>query len=204
METKERILAGAEELFNKHGIKRITMDEIAQHLSVSKKTIYQFFGEKDDLVDACCKIVMDKRECEFEKIQYQAKDAVEEMINAMKHMSAMFSKMNPNLFYDLQKFYPKTWTAFREFKEQNMMGIIEKNLKAGIKQQLYRADIPVKTLSILRMYEVEFGMNPDVFPPDKFNHVQVQVALLNHFLYGICTLKGHKLVNKYLQVKEEE
>lgn len=204
MEPKERILAEAEELFNKHGIKRITMDDIAQHLSISKKTIYQYFQEKDDLVDDCCKNVMQRRECEFENLQKEAKDAVDGMIQSMKHMGNMFSRINPNLFYDLQKFYPKTWKAFREFKEQHMKGIIEKNLRDGITQKLYRADIPVKTLATLRMYEVELGMNPDIFPPDKFNHVQVQVALIDHFLYGIVTLKGYKLINKYRQIKEEE
>ena len=112
MEPKERILAGAEELFNKHGIKRVTMDEIAQHLSVSKKTIYLYFQEKDDLVDDCCKGVMQRRECEFDIVQKQAKDAVDGMMQSMKHMSNMFSRINPTFFMIYRSFIPKLGNHF--------------------------------------------------------------------------------------------
>lgn len=204
METKDRILEAANKLFNRNGIRRVTMDEIAHDLSISKKTIYQFFPEKDDLVHECCTNMMERRGCEFMELQKNAKDAIDEIMHIMKHMAGMYSRVSPSVFYDLQKMYPKTWAAFRQFKEHNMMKMIEQNLRQGISQKLYRADIPVKTLAILRMQEVELGMNPDVFPEDKFNHLQVQIALLDHFLYGICTLKGHKLINKYRQIKEEE
>jgi TetR/AcrR family transcriptional regulator, cholesterol catabolism regulator len=69
---------------------------------------------------------------------------------------------------------------------------------------LVRADVNAKVLSRLRIEEVEMGMRADLFPPDKFRMLDVQIALIDHFLHGICTLKGHKMINKYKEVIEEE
>lgn len=197
MEVKERIIEAANELFYKHGVKRITMDDIAQHLSVSKKTIYGFFNDKDEIVQTVCQLNLSQNKCEFEEISVNAKDAVHEIIGCMNRVSTMFSVINPVLFYDLQKFYPKSWQMFHKFRQEHMMNLFEKNLKAGIEEGLYREGINVKILARLRMEEIVMAMNPDVFSPAKYNHREVQLELLNHFLHGIVTLKGNKLINKY-------
>ncbi len=200
MDTKERIIQAANELFYKHGVKRITMDDIAQHLSVSKKTIYGFFSDKDEIVHTVCAMNLDNNKCEFESLSENARDSVHEIIECMNHVSAMFSVINPNLFYDLQKYYPKSWEMFRKFREENMMNLFEKNLKAGIKDGLYRDDINIKILARLRVEQIVMAMNPDVFPPHKYNHREVQLELLDHFLHGIVTVKGNKLISKYKNI----
>jgi TetR/AcrR family transcriptional regulator, cholesterol catabolism regulator len=202
--TKERIMQAAHDLFYQYGIRSITMDDIAKHLSISKKTIYQFFEEKDEIVGVCCNSDLSDHGTRMEDITKNSKDAVHEIIECMKYLGEMFSSMNPNLFYDLQKFHPSSWNAFRNFKEQKLMQMVETNLKRGIREELYRADINIKVLAKLRIEEVELGMNPLVFPPGKFNLKEVQLAILDHFIHGITTLKGHKLINKYKKIKEEE
>ena len=82
--------------------------------------------------------------------------------------------------------------------------MVEETLLRGTKQNLIRPDINVKILSRLRMEQIEMGFNPAIFPPDKFKIVEVQLSMLDHFLYGICTLRGHKLINKYKQIIDEE
>lgn len=204
METKDRILKGAEELFFKYGIKSITMDDIAKHLGISKKTIYQFYSDKNEVVETLMATQTKNRECEFMKIAENSSNVIEEVFEMMKHMGTMFSQMNPNLFYDMQKYHPNTWKLFKQFKEEFIERMVENSVKRGIEQGLVRADINTKIVARLRMEEVEMGFNPQVFPPDKFKIIDVQLALLDHFLHGICTLKGHKLINKYKQVIEEE
>lgn len=203
-DTRERIMQAAHDLFYKYGIRSITMDDIAKHLSISKKTIYQFFEEKDHIVGACCNGDLKDHGCRMEDITKNSKDAVHEMIECMKYLGEMFSAMNPNLFYDLQKFHPDSWKAFRNFKQEKLMKMVETNLRRGISEGLYRPDINIKVLAKLRIEEVELGMNPVVFPPGKFNLKEVQLAILDHFIHGITTLKGHKLINKYKKINEEE
>jgi AcrR family transcriptional regulator len=204
METKDRILQGAEELFFKYGIKSITMDDIAKHLAISKKTIYQYFSDKNELVETLMTVKLKEDECEFKQIQQDADNMVVEVFNMMKHMGVMFSKVNPNIFYDLQKYHPNAWKQFKNFKQDTMAKMVESSLERGMREGLVRPDLNAKILSRLRIEEVEMGFNSEIFPPDKFKMLEVQITMIDHFLYGICTLKGHKLINKYKQVTEEE
>ncbi len=204
METKDRILKGAEELFFKYGIKSITMDDIAKHLAISKKTIYQFYSDKNEVLEMLMKDGMKANQKEFEQLAKDSENVIAEVFSIMKHMGVMFSQMNPNFFYDLQKHHPGTWKLFKKFKEECIERMVEDSVKRGIKQGLVRPDINSKIIARLRMEEVEMGFNPHIFPPDKFKIMDVQLALLEHFLHGICTLKGHKLINKYKEIIEEE
>jgi len=84
-----------------------------------------------------------------------------------------------------------------------MEKMVEGAINRGKKEGLVREDVNPKILAILRIEQIEMGMNPAIFPPDKFKLVDVQLAMLDHFLHGICTIKGHKLVNKHKEIDEE-
>jgi len=202
--TEARILDGALELFYKHGIKSITMDDVAKHLGMSKKTIYRFFRDKEEIVMKCCDRDLNDRDCVFREITGTSTDAIGELMEMMKHTSRMFSQMNPNLFYDMQKYHPSVWKLFRDFKEKNILRMVEDNLRKGISQGLYRRDINIPVIARLRIEEVEMGMNPQIFPSQLFRIAEVQLSLFDHFMHGITTLKGHKLINKYKEITEEE
>lgn len=204
MEPKERILKGAEELFFKYGIKSVTMDDIAKHLAISKKTIYQFYSDKNEIVETLMKETLKQDECEFKQIHDQASNMIEEVMHMMQHITQMFAKTNPNIFYDLQKYHPKAWNLFKEFKQECMAAMIEKSIERGKKEGLVREDVNSKIISRMRIEQVEMGLNPEAFPPVEFKLVDIQLSMLDHFLHGICTLKGHKLINKYKQVTEDE
>lgn len=204
METKDRVLQGAEELFFKYGIKSVTMDDIAKHLSISKKTIYQFYGDKNEIVDTLMRLKLEEDKTIIQQIHLESENVITEVFGLMKHMSQMFSKLNPNVFYDLQKYHPEAWKLFNEFKEECMETMVENAIKKGVKEGLVRADINTKIIARLRMEEIQLGFNANVFPPDKYKIVDIQLELLDHFLHGICTLKGLKLINKYKHVTEEE
>lgn len=202
--TEERIIQSATELFYRFGVKSITMDDVARHLAMSKKTLYKFFRDKNEMVMKCCMNDMHGRECMFRNLADEAKDPIQELVMLIKHLESMFSKMNPNLFYDMRKYHPEVWKIFQEFKTNRMMEMIEENLRKGIEQGLYRQDINIPALARLRMEQVEMGFNPETYPPDKFKLADVQVALFDHFMHGITTIKGHRLINKYKQIHEEE
>lgn len=195
--TRERILKAAQELFYSYGIRSITMDDIARHLSISKKTIYQFFEDKHQIVHVLCKMDCDMNEERLLSIANNSIDAIDEILQSMNFLGEMLSRMNPNLIYDLQKYHPVSWKEFNTFRELHLLGAVETNLKKGIKQGLYRANINIKIIAKLRIEEVQMGLNPAFFAPAKFNLQEVQMALLEHFLYGILTLEGIRLLGKY-------
>ncbi|OFY93289.1 MAG: hypothetical protein A3K10_07745, partial [Bacteroidetes bacterium RIFCSPLOWO2_12_FULL_31_6] len=160
MKTKDRILKGAEELFFKYGIKSITMDDISKHLAISKKTIYHYFDDKNQVVETLMKERMRVNECEVEQIAKESENVIIEVFGLMKHLSAMFSQMNPNLFYDLQKYHPDSWKLFKDFKEECVERMVENSIKKGIKDGLVRSDINPKIIARMRMEMVEIGFNP--------------------------------------------
>ena len=204
MTTEEKIIKGAEELFFKYGIRSVTMDDIAKHLGMSKKTIYQYYKEKDEIIHKLMMGNIKQHECLFSECMQKADNIVDEVFSMMKNIHEIFSKINPQFIYELQKYYPQTWKLFRDFKEEFILKMVERSLEKGKKEGHVRPDVNVKILSRLRMEQVELAMDPTAFSPDKFKILDVQLTLVEHFLYGICTLRGHKLINKYKEITEEE
>jgi AcrR family transcriptional regulator len=204
IETRDRILTAALEMFMRHGIKSVTMDDIAKHLAMSKKTIYQYFKDKDEVVHTLMERQFAVDCAEFESIAKEASNVVEEVFGHMRKMHRMFSNINPNMLYDLRKFHPRSWEIVTRFRTEVALGMVEQALEKGKKDGLVRADVNTKIISQLRVEQIEMGFNPTVFPPAKYAMLDVQIAMVEHFLYGICTLKGHKLINKIKEITEEE
>jgi TetR/AcrR family transcriptional regulator, cholesterol catabolism regulator len=204
LEIRDRIVQGSEELFFKFGVKSITMDDIAKHLAVSKKTIYQFFKDKNELICTVTDTHLESSEKIFQSICETSADPIDELLKIGDHIKVMFQNMNPSLLYEIQKYYPKAFAIYIKHKETCIRESIVKNLVQGIEKGLYRGDLDVEVISILRMEQVQAAFNPFVFPSQKFDLKHVQMQLIDHFLHGICTLKGHKLINFYKQINEED
>ena len=202
METDERILIAAKELFWKYGIKSITMDDIGKELGMSKKTIYQCFADKEVIVKAITNQEISLRQTECDFICKKSKNAIHEILLMMVQMSDMFGKMHARLFYDLQKYHPESWNLFIQHKENYILPTIENNLNRGIGEGLYRKSLNIKIMARLRAYQVEMAFNPMIFPNEKFSIGEVQMQMIDHFLHGIATEKGHKMIIKY-QHKDE-
>ncbi len=199
----ERIIQGAEELFLTTGIKSVTMDDIARHLGMSKKTIYQFFKDKNELVIALVKRKLQEDEDQMADIISRSGNVIEEMVNMMKCSEEIFSRINPIVIHEMQKYHPEAWTHFQNFKSGVMIHTMEELLTKGIKQGYIRPDIDVKVIARMRMNLVELGFNSNVFPVAEFNTWTVQQQFNEHFNYGICTLKGYKLLNQYKNINDE-
>ncbi|PJJ84857.1 TetR/AcrR family transcriptional regulator [Mucilaginibacter auburnensis] len=199
----DRILQGGEELFLKAGIKSVTMDDIARQVGMSKKTIYQFFKDKNELVIALVRKKLEEDEFMIKDIIAKSTNVIEEMINMMKCSEEVFSRINPIVIHDMQKYHPGAWDVFQNFKADVIIHTLEELLSKGVKQGYIRPDIDVKIIARMRVSQVETGFNTQIFPMAEFNPWKVQSQFLEHFNYGICTLKGYKLLNKYKNIEEE-
>ncbi|MFZ9942668.1 MAG: TetR/AcrR family transcriptional regulator [Bacteroidia bacterium] len=203
-ESKERMICSVTDLLYRFGVKSITMDDVAKHLSVSKKTLYRYFKDKNDMVFQCCHHDLEKRKLAFKEIALLAEDAVQELMMMMDHMQSMLGSINPNLLFDIRKNHPQAWMTYLDFKDHVMMQSIHDNLHRGMLAGLYRSDIDVRILAKLRLEEVEMGFNPEIFPSAKFHVKDVQMALFDHFMHGITTLKGQKLIQRYKETENEK
>src|SRR5580693_1661858 len=116
MTTEEQILKGAEELFFRYGIKGITMDDVAKHLSMSKRTIYEKFPNKDVIVETLLKQHLDKHLNDCKKFSASSANAIEEIFMMLQPLKELFESMNPRLLLDMRKFHPHSWEEFVKFK----------------------------------------------------------------------------------------
>lgn len=204
MEPQEKILKIALGLFFKYGIKHITMDDIAKELGMSKKTIYQFYKEKDDLVNQLCAIELQSQELSFDEMNKIAKDPIHEIMLISDKMMNMMQNINPMFFLDLQKFYPTAFQRFQSFKEDCAYKNVLQNIKKGIEQGVYRADLDVEFVSRLRLAQIDMLMFGNYFTFEKISFAKTHALVLDIFVFGICTIKGHKLFNNYKKINEEE
>lgn len=204
MEIKDRILQSALTLFTRNGIKSVSMDDIASDLGISKKTLYKWFDNKDDLVSGVIGGHLHCVQGECAGIAGVADNAVDEMVRMMEWAKRQFSEVNPNTIHDLRKYYPAAWQLFHDHKNKYILSQIQDNLHRGIAEGLYRPDLDVEVLSRLRLAQIDILFDADIFPHAQFGQPRVQLACNEHFLLGMVTLKGHKLVNEYRHVTEEE
>jgi TetR/AcrR family transcriptional regulator, cholesterol catabolism regulator len=199
MENKERILQKATDLFMRYGIRSITMDEIAAQLGISKKTIYQFFTDKDEIVEAVVDQQIKKNELECCEFRSNSENAVHAIFIALKETEEMLSGMNPLIMYDLEKHHPKSYKKFKDFKYHFFYKEIKENLQRGIEEELYRADINIDIVAKHRIESAFMGFNQDVFPHNRYRMSDVLSEIAYLFLYSVTTLKGRKMIEKYMQ-----
>lgn len=197
MDQKERILLKAHELFNRYGIRSVTMDEIATQIGMSKKTIYQVFSNKDELVNAIIEDHITKNQSRCECDSVVAKNAIHQVFLSMDMVQEMYKEINPITFMDLQKFHPGTFQKLNDFKDMYLYKIIKSNLEWGIKEGLYRDDLNLDIMIKLRLNTMFLPFNQDIFPMSKYNLVDVENHILEHFIYGLATPKAEKLIVKY-------
>lgn len=200
---EQRIVEKAQELFFRYGLKSVTMDDIASNLGASKKTIYQYFKDKDHLVDAVVQKEIEKDMHECTSIACSCDNTIQEVYRGFEMLQEMLTTMNPAIIFEMQKYHPEAYKKMNALKNKFLVNIIKENLLKGIKEGYYREDINVEVMARFRVESIFLGFNPDVFMQGKLTLLQVEMELMEHFLFGICTPKGQKLIYKYKQQREK-
>lgn len=199
MEMEDRIKEKADELFRHYGIRSVTMDELAGQLGISKKTIYQYYSDKDELVEAVTEKEIGFSRASCERDSRLAENAIDEIFRVMEFVEIMFRNMNPSMLFDLEKYHPRSYKKFLDHKNGFLFDMIRQNIERGIKEELYRPEINVDMMTRYRLETMMLGFNTQLFNPSKFNLAELHQEIIEHFLYGLATLKGYKLILKYKQ-----
>ena len=194
---KDRIRSAAHELVMQYSIRSVSMDDIAAKVGMSKKTLYQYYVDKDELIEAVVEDVLlhNKSRCEADR--KIAKNAINEVFLTLDMLAEMFRSMNSSVMHDLHKYHPKAFHKFLKHKNEYIYNIIRNNLERGIKEELYRDDLNIDILSRYRVEIMLIPFNPDFTKTLKLTILEVEQEIILHFLYGIVSLKGYKLILKY-------
>ena len=204
LEISERIKHKAHDLFMQFGLRSVSMDDIANNLGISKKTIYQYYADKDELVDAVINEVIGHNQTCCEVDRQQSENAVHEIFLAMEFMMEIFRSMNPSLLYDMQKYHPNTFHRFSKHKNEYLYTMIRENLQRGIQEELYRPELKIDVLARFRVESVMLPFMPEFHTRVKYNLAIIEEEILVHFLFGLVSPKGYKLTLKYLQERNKK
>jgi TetR/AcrR family transcriptional regulator, cholesterol catabolism regulator len=197
MTVQDKIHKAALTLFFRYGIRHVTMDEIARDLGMSKKTIYQYYREKDDLVTALCEIELQEHEKDFCALRDESHDAIHEIMLISQKIRGMMQHINPAFFVDLKKYHAAAFSRFEKFREGCIHQNILANLKSGIAAGLYRDDLDLEFVARYRLAQVDMLMFGDHFATEKFGLARSNELLLELFVYSISTVKGHQAITRY-------
>lgn len=203
MEPKDRILQKAHELFYRYGVRSVSMDDIAAPLGMSKKTLYQYYADKEELVGAVFLTVVDQNRVHCLRDVDKAANAIHEVFLAFDRMLEMFATMNPSILFELEKYHPRVFAQFKKFKNEFLYNIIRANLERGIAEGLYRPELDTDVLTRYRLHNIMLAFNVEVYPADPTQLVHIEQALLEHFLYGLATAKGAKQIQKYKNQRQK-
>jgi len=203
MNPKTQILNTSKELFFKLGVKSITMDDIAKTMGMSKKTLYKYFANKSDLVNAVLVQHFDNEKCWLNEITTNSSNAIEEIMMIAKNGMKQIKKIHPSSIYDLKKYYPKAWNIVEEYKSEYIHSSIIGNLTKGKEQGLYREEIQEEVIAKLYSNNIDLLVNSNNFPVSEYNFANLYKEFLIYHLHGIVTLKGYEYI-KNNELEENE
>ena len=197
MEPQERIVSKAHELFMRYGIRSVSMDEVANHLGMSKKTIYQFYTDKDALVEDVITIEITGKQIECRHHRQKSDNAIQEIFMATDMLLELLTHMNPALIFDLEKYHPKAFKKYNDHKNSFLYTLIKENIEWGKKEGLYREEVLADIMARFRLASIFLVFNPEVFPGGKHSLPVIVTEITDNFLFGLASPKGQKLIQKY-------
>ena len=198
----KNILSKVRELYTKYGIKSITMDDVAREMGISKKTIYQYVTDKDDLVGKFVFNEIELRQEEIFKCFKTGFNAIEELFEISIFMNKLIRDQNPATDHDLKKYYLHHYQNMVKIRREATFNYIYQNLKKGKAEGLYRDEIDAEIISKLYISRVESIHLNDLFTVEEFTSLRLFIELLNYHIRGIATGKGITVLNKKLKELE--
>lgn len=201
---KEDILKNAADLFLRLGFKSVTMDDIAQQMAISKKTIYAHFSTKTKLVKATVEYLIKEIEQGISILSAKKLNPIVESYEMKKYAMQMLKNEKSSPQFQLKKYYPEVYYPLRDKQFEIVQRIVIDNLERGITTGHYKGDIPISFVS--RIYFV--GMlgikDKNLFPEDEYSNAKLMDYFLRYHLNSICTQKGLNTLEELIKSNKQK
>ncbi len=196
---ENKIIEKATEMFLTLGFKSVTMDDIASGMGISKKTIYQHFENKNDLVEAVTMHLFETISCGIDEIQAQGKNPIEELFSIKDFVLKNLKNESTSPIYQLQKYYPQIHKNLMSRQFTKMGDCVIANLRKGVDQGLFRENINMELIGRFYFAGMTSIKDAELFNPIQFSTKEVQETYLEYHLRGISTSKGITVLEELLK-----
>ena len=200
---KKKILEKATDMFLNYGFKSVTMDDIANKMGISKKTIYTHFANKTKLVEDSTMHMFDIISNGIDQICDLQKNPIEELYEIKKFVMINLKNEKSSPQYQLQKYYPKVHDVLRDKHFEIMQDCVIKNIEKGIELSIYRANLNIEFVSRIYFSGVHSIKDQQFFPLKQFPIATLMDDYLEYHLRGIVTPTGRKILNKIINSNQE-
>ncbi|HIB47117.1 MAG TPA: TetR/AcrR family transcriptional regulator [Flavobacteriaceae bacterium] len=196
---KEKIVQKASEMFLNLGFKSVTMDDIANELGISKKTIYTHFNNKETIIAVVTDAIFEKVSHDIDCICNLEKNPIEETYEIKKRVMEHMRNEKTSPSHQLQKYYPAIYKNLKMRQFNFMQECVVRNLHRGIEQGLFRDNIDVQFVSRIYFTGVTGIKEESLFPGSMFEGQALYDMFLEYHLRGIVTPNGRKILNQLIQ-----
>ena len=195
---KIQILEKTFELVMKYGIKSVSLDDISRGIGISKKTIYQYFENKKDLVGNVVKNFIEEDEKVITSIVENADTAIEGIHKIAKHVLQMLRKMSPSMIFDTKKYFPEIWDSLEKGHFNFIRQTIAANILRGQEEGLYIKEIDHDIIS--RLYiSLTFALADEkLFPLTQYTRSDLFTNLINYHLRSLLTDRGREIYKSHI------
>ena len=200
---KEKILKKATDMFLSYGFKSVTMDDIANKMGISKKTIYTHFENKTKLVEETTMDLFYLISEGINEIIALQKNTIEELYEIKKFVMMQLKDEKSSPQYQLQKYYPNIFSVLKEKEYEVMCDCVVDNIKRGLEIGIYRDNLDVDFVSTIYYSGVFAIKDNNLFPNTKFKMSTLEDYFLEYHLRGIVTPKGRKILNEIINSNQE-
>lgn len=200
---KETITYTATELFLNQGFKSVTMDDIANELAMSKKTLYQHYSNKETIVAVVVDKLFENICSVIDGICARKQNPIEEVYEIKKQVMHHLKDEASAPMHQLQKYYPKIYTSLKARQFHYMQECVVDNIKRGLEEGLFRDNIDVDFVSRIYFNGVTGIKDQQLFPSTMFSPKDLFESFLEYHLRGIVTPKGRKILNNLIHSTQD-
>ncbi|MEB3036965.1 TetR/AcrR family transcriptional regulator [Capnocytophaga ochracea] len=201
---KEDIVKRALNDFMEYGFKTFTMDDLAHKLGMSKKTLYELFPSKTDLVESTLDYVLQMTCKNIENFVQGEGSVIENVFRNERTVQTTFNIKSGRPIWELQKYYPKTYERMdKEFIEADCL-FVDKVMERGIQEELFREDINLKFFKIFYTGVQRMKAQSELFPETEFSFWETIYTIIEYFFRILVNEKGLKELERVLkEVKDK-
>jgi AcrR family transcriptional regulator len=189
-EKKREIIERTLDIFAKRGIRAISMSEICSSQHISKKTLYKYVNDKNDLVHKCMEYEIERNHKEVIAISEKGLNAIDESFEMSQHVIDQISDINASLFWELEHYYPEAYQLFLTHQNDCVRVSIEENIRKGMQEGYYRADLNVDIVVSIYLTILYNLISAKMLNTKNYSFSEIYRELFKYHTHGISSPKG--------------
>ncbi len=192
----ENLLKKVNDLYSRYGIRSVTMEDVSRELGISKKTLYQYVKDKEDLVDKVMMYEFSIKRSFVEK--GDSRNAIEDLFFLNNKINKIIKETNPSKMYDLRKYHPVVFEKTAKLKREKTMNVMIQNFRKGKSEGLYRKDFDEEILAKMYVLRMDRVSHDDVVSISEFTSAKFIYEIFIYHIRGIASDKGVKFLENNL------